>query len=315
MNQIQLYRIFSLLIFISMLFSKHVKPNGKEELFKLSGISNNSTRSYYRLDRDGLSYSKFKKYVEDGENAIVRIISRSQIAPNSNSKKSFGYKLIIKKGKKTIISKELKYNKRASKVSSTKQKGFYFTEAGFWIEEFEVEDKMKIYIKPLDGSSDAFIRLVLDKSQDRVIKDTKIKTLNRKQNYSIEFESKSGKKSKSHNWYVIDSDESEKIKLEGPIIVRFFSRYIYDDNKKTYMDLYSIIMHEDEKWVSEYNFIPEKSNKNAKILNKDFEDYSLGKYKSFYYNVPAGTHYYTIKIPNASNDNKFLFKIEEYELK
>ena len=74
-------------------------------------------------------------------------------------------------------------------------------------------------------------------------------------------------------------------------------------------------MHEDEKWVSEYNFIPEKSNKNAKILNKDFEDYSLGKYKSFYYNVPAGTHYYTIKIPNASNDNKFLFKIEEYELK
>ena len=127
MNQIQLYKIVIVILFISLAYPKHIKPSGKEELYKLSGISNKSTRSYYLLDDNGLSYSNFKRYIDNDKNAIFKIISRSQIAPNSNSKKSFGYKLIIKKGKKTIISKELKYNKRASKASSPKQKGFYFT--------------------------------------------------------------------------------------------------------------------------------------------------------------------------------------------
>ena len=86
MRQIQLYKVLISIILFSLAFSKHVKPNGKEELYKLSGISNNSTRSYYKLDDNGLSYSNFKKYVKNGENAVFKIISRSQIAPNSNSK-------------------------------------------------------------------------------------------------------------------------------------------------------------------------------------------------------------------------------------
>jgi len=285
-------------------------------LYKLSGISKKSTRSYYFLDDSGLLYSNLKRYGEDGQNAIIKIISRSQIAPNSNSKKSFGYKLIIKRGKRTVISKELTYNKRASKVSSPQQKGFYFTEAGFWIEEIKIDDKIKIYIKPLDGSSDTFVRVVLDESKERNVKDSKkISTLDRKQKYSIKFENTSGESIKSHNWFIADDDSGDKFKVQGPALIRIFSRYMYNEDDISYLDLYSINLYENEKWVSEYNILPEKSDKNAKIVNKDFNKFSLGKYKSFYYNVPSGTHYYTLKIPSASKENKFLFKIEEYELK
>jgi len=318
MSQSLLYKLILSVILISLIFPRHIKPRGNEKLYKLSGISNKSTRSYYLLDENGLSYSNLKRYVEDGQNAIIKIISRSQIAPNSNSKKSFGFKLIIKEGKKTILSKELQYNKKSTKITSPKdKKGFYFTEAGFWIEEVEIKEKLKVYIKPLDGSSDAFIRVVIEQSKDRDIKKSKRKkTLNRKQNFNIEFESDSGEIIKSYNWYMINSNDSEKFKLEGPTIVRFFSRYIYNEGSESYLDLYSLLLFEDEKWVSEYNILSEKSNKNARIANnKDYDNYKLGKYKSFYYNVPKGTHYYTIKIPSASNENKFLFKIEEYELK
>ena len=316
MNLIQLYKLFFIVLYISLSYTKHVKPSGKEDLYKLSGISKKSTRSYYSLDDNGLLYSNLKRYGESGQNAIIKIISRSQIAPNSNSKKSFGYKLIIKRGKRTIISKELTYNKRASKVSSQQQKGFNFTEAGFWVEEIKIDDKIKIYIKPLDGSSDTFIRVVLDKSKERNIKDLKkISTLDRKQKYSIKFENNSGKSIKSHNWFIADDNSGDKFKIQGPALIRIFSRYMYNEDDISYLDLYSINLYENEKWVSEYNILPEKSDKNAKIVNKDFNKFNLGKYKSFYYNVPSGTHYYTLKIPSASKENKFLFKIEEYELK
>ena len=316
MRQIQLYKVLISIILFSLVFSKHVKPNGKEELYKLSGISNNSTRSYYKLDDNGLSYSNFKKYVKNGENAVFKIISRSQIAPNSNSKKSFGYKLIIKKGKKTIFSKELKYNKRASNVSSSKQKGFYFTEAGFWIEELKITDKTKIILKPLNGSSDAFIRLVVEQSKQRKTKDSKkIKTLNRNKSYSIKFDNNDNKVNKSRNWIMIDNKYGEKFKIEGPATIRVFSRYMIDNNADKNIDSYVMKFYEDEKWVSEFDVNIVKSIKNARIVNKGFDDYDLSKFKSFYYNVPSGTHYYTVKIPVASEDNKFIFKVEEYEIK
>jgi len=315
MKLIQLYKIFFILLFISISYSKHVKPTGKEDLYKLSGISTKSTRSYYFLDENGLLYSNLKRYGQDGKNATIKVVSRSQIAPNSNSKKSFGFKLIVKRGKRAVISKELTYNKRASKVTSQQQKGFYFTEAGFWIEEIKIDDKTKIYIKPLDGSSDTFVRVVIDESKERIMKDSKkISTLNRKQKYSIKFENNSGKSIKSHNWFIAD-DSGDKFKIQGPALIRIFSRYMFNENENSYLDLYSINLFEDEKWVSEYNILPEKSDKNARIVSKDLANYSLGKYKSFYYNVPAGTHYYTLKMPSASKENKFLFKIEEYEIR
>ena len=316
MSQTLLYKLILSIILISLIFPRHVKPSGNEKLYKLSGISSKSTRSYYLLDENGLSYSNLKRYVNNN-NAVVKIISRSQIAPNSNSKKSFGFKLIIKKGKKTILSKELQYNKKSAKVTSPKdKKGFHFTEAGFWIEEVDVNEKIKIYVKPLDGSSDVFVRVVIEDSQNRNLKDSKkITTLNRKQNFSIKYENNEGKNIKSHNWYIVDDDNVQKFKLSGPSIIRVFTRYIYAEEQNSDMMIYPLVLYEDEKWMGEYSIIPEKSQQNAKFVNKDLDNYELGKYKSFYFNVPQGTHYYTIKIPSASNENKFLFKIEEYELK
>ena len=86
MSQTLLYKLILPIILISLIFPRHIKPNGDEKLYKLSGISSKSTRSYYLLDENGLSYSNLKRYVDNNNDAIIKIISRSQIAPNSNSK-------------------------------------------------------------------------------------------------------------------------------------------------------------------------------------------------------------------------------------
>ena len=124
----------------------------------------------------------------------------------------------------------MQYNKKSAKVASPKdKKGFHFTEAGFWIEEINVEDKIKIYIKPLDGSSDVFVRVVIEDSQNRNLKDSKkITTLDRKQKFSIKYENNDGEIIKSHNWYTIDDDNIQKFKLSGPSIIRVFTRYVFE---------------------------------------------------------------------------------------
>ena len=113
---------------------------------------------------------------------------------------------------------------------------------------------------------------------------------------------------------MIDNKYGEKFKIEGPATIRVFSRYMIGNNADKNIDSYVMKFYEDEKWVSEFDVNIVKSVKNARIVNKGFDDYDLSKFKSFYYNVPSGTHYYTVKIPVASEDNKFIFKVRNMKL-
>tara|TARA_Y100001970_G_scaffold215771_1_gene264095 strand:+ start:559 stop:1449 length:891 start_codon:yes stop_codon:yes gene_type:complete len=296
------------------LLSKPIKPNGDEQMYKLSGISNKETRSYYLLDKDGLSYSKLLRLGEKGDKMILKVIARSSIAPNSNSRKSFGCKLVIKDGKKTLLSKELKYNKKASNVSSlTDKKGFYFTEAGFWIEEVVLSKNLKVFIKPLKGSSDTVVRLTMEDSDVREKNSNKISTLDRQKKFDIQFLNKNLKMVSSKNWILLDNKHEQKFKVKGPKIIRIFTRSVIDDLNIPY---YSVSLYEDEKWISDYMFNKESSNRDAEIVNsKSLSNSKLSKFNSFYFNVPLGTHYYSLKIPKGGLSNEVLFKIEEYDIK
>ena len=312
-NQLCSYFIF-LSISLSFLLSKPIKPNGDEQMYKLSGISNKETRSYYLLDKDGLSYSKLLRLGEKGDRMILKVIARSSIAPNSNSRKSFGCKLVIKDGKKTLLSKELKYNKKASNVSSlTDKKGFYFTEAGFWIEEVVLSKNLKVFIKPLKGSSDTVVRLTMEDSDVREKNSNKISTLDRQKKFDIQFLNKNLKMVSSKNWILLDNKHEQKFKVKGPKIIRIFTRSVIDDLNIPY---YSVSLYEDEKWISDYMFNKKSSNQDAKIVNsKSLSNSKLSKFNSFYFNVPLGTHYYSLKIPKGDLSNEVLFKIEEYDIK
>ena len=181
---------------------------------------------------------------------ILKVIARSSIAPNSNSRKSFGYKLIIKKGKKTLLSKELKYNKKSSNVLSlTDKKGFHFTQASFWIEEIILSKDLKILIKPLKGSSDIVVRLTMEDSNIRENKDGRIATLDRQQNLDIEFLSNNGKTILSENWTLLENEETQKFKVKGPRVIRVLTRSIIDDSDSPF---YSMSFYEDEKWIFDY---------------------------------------------------------------
>ena len=78
MSQNQLCNYFILLsVSLSFLLSKPIKPNGDEQMYKLSGISKKETRSYYLLDKDGLSYSKLLRLGEKGDKMILKVIANS----------------------------------------------------------------------------------------------------------------------------------------------------------------------------------------------------------------------------------------------
>ncbi len=312
-NQLCNYFIF-LSVSLSFLLSKPIKPNGDEQMYKLSGISKKETRSYYLLDKDGLSYSKLLRLGEKGDKMILKVISRSSIAPNSNNRKSFGCELIIKNGKKIILSKELKYNKKSSNVLSlTDKKGFHFTEAGFWIEEVILSENLKVFIKPLKGSSDTVVRLTMEDSDVREKNSNKISTLDRQKKIDIQFLNKNSKIISSKNWILLNNEYEQKFKIKGPKVIRIFTRSIIDDLNFPY---YSVSFYEDEKWISDYMFNKDSSNQDARIVNsKSLSNSKLSKFNSFYFNVPLGTHYYSLKIPKGDFSNEVLFKIEEYDIK
>ena len=63
-------------------------------------------------------------------------------------------------------------------------------------------------------------------------------------------------------------------------------------------------------------FNKDSSNQDARIVNsKSLSNSKLSKFNSFYFNVPLGTHYYSLKIPKGDFSNEVLFKIEEYDIK
>ena len=98
-------RVILLSIILTFSYSKSLKPNGKEKRIEISGIVKNQDRSYYYIDNNGINYSKLNKILKNGDKFILKIITRTNIAPQGSSYKSYGYKLIISDEE----GKEVKY--------------------------------------------------------------------------------------------------------------------------------------------------------------------------------------------------------------
>ena len=143
MKLIQLYRLcFIIILMISFLYPKTIKPKGKENMLKLvvETEEGNKVRPYYLIDNDGLVYSDFKNF-KIGDKVNFQIMSRTYMASNSNSNKKYQFELVVMDGKKELFSKELSYKKKASNVTSPEKNGFYFTFAGYWFEDITITTK------------------------------------------------------------------------------------------------------------------------------------------------------------------------------
>ena len=311
MNKNKTHLYFLLIIIIaSFLMGKHIKPSGDKKLYKLAGISENETRSYYYLDDKGLTYSNLNKYVKDGEKFVIKIIARSNISPHSNTSKSFGYELDITKNKKNINNKNLKYTKKIADVTSSKnKKGFKFTQAGYWYEEFLMDGNFKIKINKIKGSPDVFIRVIIEKVERNKTNEI-LKTINKQNSYTVSFIDKD-KLIKSKGWVLVNKDNEQKFKIEGPKIIRIGARYIFED--KNNKSDFSLVSKQDGLWIASYLFDKEVSANNAIIVN---EDKSLSKFRSVYINVPEGMHYFSFEIPKNKEykEDNILIRLDEFEV-
>ena len=69
------------------------------------------------------------------------------------------------------------------------------------------------------------------------------------------------------------------------------------------------MIREDGKYMSEYQFNIEGSNQSAHFIIDDKQN-SLTAFKSFYFHVPEGLHYYSFKTEEYDN---ILIKLESYK--
>ena len=311
MNRNKIHLYFLLIIIIaSFLMGRHLKPSGDKKLYKLAGISENETRSYYYLDDKGLTYSNLNKYIKDGETFVIKIIARSNISPHSNTSKSFGYELDITKNKKSINNKNLKYTKKIAEVTSSKnKKGFKFTQAGYWYEEFVMDGNFKFKINKIKGSPDVFVRVLIEKV-DRSKTDEIIRSINKQNSYTISFTDKD-KLIKSKNWILVNNNNEQKFKIEGPKIIRVGARYVYENENNS--TNFSLLVKQDGLWMGSYLFEKQISDNNSIIIN---ENKILSKFRSVYINVPDGIHYYSFEVPKNKEykDDNILIKLDEFKV-
>tara|TARA_Y100000588_G_scaffold336115_1_gene376722 strand:- start:535 stop:1488 length:954 start_codon:yes stop_codon:yes gene_type:complete len=309
------FRLILLSLLLTVSYSKSLKPNGKEKRIEISGIVKNQNRSYYYVDNNGLSYSKLNKILKNGDKFILKIVTRTNIAPQGSSYKSYGYELVVSDKSGQLFNREVKYRKKRDKsTSSESKKGFSFTDAGFWYEELTMTKNLNIKLKPFKNDSDVYARLIIEKINDREDVKGKISTINKQQTFTLSYINSEDKNVTSRGWVLLDKNLDQKFKIEGPSIIRVYSRYIYDENNE--LDTYKIKLKQDGHWMSEPIFDKEKSDKNAVISSKKFENKMLSKYKSFYFNVPEGSHYYSFEILDDGkySTDKVLIKLDEYKI-
>tara|TARA_Y100001970_G_C14094251_1_gene781736 strand:- start:89 stop:1030 length:942 start_codon:yes stop_codon:yes gene_type:complete len=302
-----------LMISLSFLLTKSMKPNGDEKLYKLAGISNEETRSYYLLDESGLNYSNLSKYIKPGEKFSVKIVARSHIAPHSKKYKNYGYNLKVKKGKSVKLDRNLMFRKKTANVTSVKnQGGFKFTEPSFWYEELVMHKDLKIQIREIDGNPDVFIRVLIEKIDKIDNVDKNINPLDRQFSYTISYVD-DNKLVKSKDWLLINNNTEQKFKIKGPKIIRVLTRSIYSESL---FDNYSINYKQDGIWMSDQLFLKEKSKQDAKIISGDLKNQDVSSFKSFYINIPEGIHYYSFDLTKDSKqkNEKVLLRLDEYKI-
>ena len=133
----KLTQLFSILFIVSSICVASIKPENSKQIESIQITNQSNTKfTYYHLKNKGeIIFENLDRILKKDKNYIIKIMARSPISKNSNSNKTFGFKLNIKNKGKTIISDNLKYKKKVSKVINPDINGMYYTDAGYWVEE------------------------------------------------------------------------------------------------------------------------------------------------------------------------------------
>ena len=315
MKLIQLFKIylFLLIILVSFLFPRAIKPVGNENMLKLVVATDegNKVRPYYLIDSDGLEYSKFKDF-DIGDRVNFQIMSRTYVASNSNSNKKYQFELVVLDGEKELFKRDLNYKKKPANVTSSEKAGFHFTFAGYWFENINISKDIKIVIRSKIKGQKVYIRLLADKINESKKTDFYYSPLDLQKNISVGYIN-DNKKITSRGWYLVNQNNKQEFMLNSNSLVRVFCRSLIEDESASY---FTLKVYENNQWIGNYTFDGILSNQNAVVNtnHKDLKGSLLSKTRSFYLTVPfidsANYSNYTFMVVD---DNNVLIKIVEYE--
>ena len=313
----QLFKLVICCLLFSVVLSIDIKPDNSKNLVKIKVDSKN--RTYYHLKKDDvLEYNLSNKGIKKKtDKHSLKFIARTLIASNSNSNKVFGVELLVYNNVKdsdsdkiSLVleeSRTLMYDKRGSDATSDTKPGWNYTKAGFWFEELNNLNKT-IKIKLIDGSPSVELKLIIDEISLRT-SEAELSPITVNDEYIVKYkENLDSEYKKSNNWYFLVEGEPLQYKISGPKIVRFVTRVNISDSES--QDDYSFILRENGKFISNYSYETTLSGNGAIVGD---ENNSVSGYKSSFYNIPKGIHYYTFF--NDDNDEGIYLKIEEYENK
>ena len=317
MKLILLYKQYIILIvLVSFIYPKAVKPKGNESMLKLVVETNegNKVRPYYLIDRDGLVYSDFKGF-KNGDKIGFQIMSRTHMASNSNTSKKYQFELIIMDGKKEVFRRDLNYNKKPTNVVSPEKDGFYFSHAGYWFEDIRMTKNLKIILKSKIKGQKVYTRLLANKKDNFKKSDSFFRPIDYQKNISIQYLN-DNKKTKSKGWFLVSKENKQEFMISSNTLVRVLCRSVIgDDNPLSY----TVRTHENGQWIGNYMFDNVSTENDAKIVTdyKKIKNNKLSKTRSFYLTVPSNQDtdysYYSFSLPNDSDNEKVLIKVIEYE--
>ena len=317
MIQIQLFKLLVFCFSWTFIFALDVKPDNNNNLVKIKVDDKN--RTYFHLKKnDVLEYTLNDKGIDNFNiKHSLKLISRTLIASNSNSNKVFGIEMSVynhvlnDEGDvidfELITTRKLMYDKVVSNAVSDAKPGWNYTKAGFWFEELDDLNKT-IKIRLIDGSPAVDLKLIIDEISLRR-SESEFEPITVNEEFVIQYKEKSEEEyKKSDNWFVLKEGVPLQYKISGPRIIRFISRINIDESNLVEDD-YSFVLREDGRFVANYRYDVSLSEADAYVHDSNI---SVSGYKSSFYNVPKGIHYYTFF--NNEDDGIYL-KLEEYENK
>ena len=316
MTLIQLFKLLNVFLLLNIVLATDIKPDNSKNLVKIKVDGKN--RTYYHLKKgETLEYNLSSKNLDNPNSKYsLKIISRAMIASNSNSNKVFGVEVsvfdhILDENKNIIKydlvdSRTLMYDKAVSDAINEAKPGWNYTKAGFWFEELDGLNKT-VKITLIDGSPSVELKLIAEEIILRK-SESELKPITINEEYLVAYkESSEEEYKKSDNWFLLNSENPLQYKIKGPKIIRFISRV--NLNESNLSEQYNFALREDGRFVSKYTYDVVQSGANAFIDNSDIV---VSGYKSSFYNVPKGIHYYTFF---NNNDGSIYLKIEEYDNK
>ena len=301
----KLIQLFNILVFLCMVYGANIKPENWDELEYIQISNKNDKKSrYYKLDRKSeIVFDNLDRILKKDKNYIIKIMTRTPISKNSNSNKTFGFNLDIQESGKVKVDDVLKYKKRISKYVKP-EKGMYFTDAGYWVEEIFSPKNLKIKIKSLKNSPAVYLKISYEEIAPLESRKT-ILPISQKPYETLYISYKSDSTKKSIKWYDIDQNKVQ-YKIKGPSKVKVRTRALID----TLNQSYKLRVYEDGYKKSTYEYNIKKPKNTVYYLDGDNNKVLLSKQDYFLINVPKGEHYYSFK----NSSTKMYIKLESISL-